>query len=311
MSRNNSKFILFSLLTGVLWNCGAELPHQKNSAEVLAEISCATNRNYNCITHESISNAIYKVNLTASGMTGNIVVNLNASEQLTITSSGSYSFSTSLASGTPYSVAITTKPDSHTCSFTNASGQVLTSDINVTLFCRPFKFIYLTTPTYTGGLGGITGADSICNSHANRPDIKSTYKALLGSVNGSQRWGCTSAPAQCSDGIDNSQNWVLYANTTYKRASDSVVIGTTTIDRVFNFSLSASLGISGLYWSGLENTAPQFGYSTAGTSECNGWSDGTIGPFGNRGDLASVSSTSANTSNLNCNNTYSILCAEQ
>lgn len=324
--KSDLKFGLCFVCIIIFTSCEAtKLPEPGILPQIVAGVSCTTSTQYDCITGVATSPAStstgtpstsattpsYKVKITASGMTGSIILYLNSSELLTISSAGSYVFTTSVLSGNTYSVSITTKPDSHSCSLSSSSGTMSSGDVTIALICRPFKFIFVTSGPFTGALSGINGADSICNSNGNRPDTNSTYKALIGSTNGMQRYGCTTAGAQCSNGIDDSVNWVLYPLTTYKRASDSLVIGTTTTDRVFNIPLTNPLGSSGLYWSGFENTVSYHGYTIGGTAECAGWNDGSGASWGNRGDLAVTSVNASNTTNLNCNNTYPILCAEQ
>ena len=45
------------------------------------------------------------------------------------------------------------------------------------------KRIFITAATFNGNLGGFSGADSLCNADANRPDTSKSYKALLNNNN--------------------------------------------------------------------------------------------------------------------------------
>jgi hypothetical protein len=62
------------------------------------------------------------VNLAGTG--GGLVLQNNATQSLPVNTNGSFTFSTSVASRTPYNITISTQPTSpaQTCGLTNASG---------------------------------------------------------------------------------------------------------------------------------------------------------------------------------------------
>lgn len=121
--------------------------------------------------------------------------------------------------------------------------------------CRTF----IASPGGDGDLGGIAGADEICE--AQKTD-DGTYKALI--VDGVNR----SSPLASGGAKD----WVLYPNTTYVGTMDSIIVGTTNANAVFD-TLSEGIGASPppftfappASWTGLKSD-----WTTSGDN-CNGW----------------------------------------
>ena len=62
----------------------------------------------------------------------------NGTDSLTVTANGTFTFKTALASGATYSVTVGTQPTGETCTVTNGSGTVGTSNVtNVAVACSP------------------------------------------------------------------------------------------------------------------------------------------------------------------------------
>jgi len=71
------------------------------------------------------------------GLSGTVVLQLNGGNNLTISSSGSFTFASTLSNGTAYSVTVYTQPSGQTCSVANGSGTISGSKItNVTVTCQ-------------------------------------------------------------------------------------------------------------------------------------------------------------------------------
>ncbi|MFC1855323.1 SBBP repeat-containing protein [Thermodesulfobacteriota bacterium] len=64
----------------------------------------------------------YSLSGTVSNLTGTLVLQVNGGDDLTITSSGAFTFPTELAAGAPYDVTILTQPVGQRCILTNSSG---------------------------------------------------------------------------------------------------------------------------------------------------------------------------------------------
>lgn len=72
----------------------------------------------------------FTVGGTVTGLNGTVVLELNGSEQLQITSSGAYSFTTTLADEAPYEVTVLDHPTSQTIGLTNESGAISGGDVS-------------------------------------------------------------------------------------------------------------------------------------------------------------------------------------
>jgi hypothetical protein len=72
-----------------------------------------------------------------------------------------------------------------------------------------FKYVFVTGTTYSGNLGGLSGADQICQSLANQVGLSGTYKAWLSDsvTNSSSRITHATAPYQRIDGVTVADNW--------------------------------------------------------------------------------------------------------
>ncbi|MDO8520455.1 MAG: hypothetical protein Q7T11_09910, partial [Deltaproteobacteria bacterium] len=64
----------------------------------------------------------YTVGGTVTGLSGTVVLQNNAADDLTLTADGSFTFSTAVADGAGYLVAVTTQPSGVTCSASNNNG---------------------------------------------------------------------------------------------------------------------------------------------------------------------------------------------
>jgi hypothetical protein len=89
----------------------------------------------------------FEVTGTISGVTGDVVLQLNGAEQITVSQDGPFRFTTLLARGAAYEIRVTSKPTGFTATLTGASGTVQ-GHVKVT--------VVLAQATYTVG-GNVTG----------------------------------------------------------------------------------------------------------------------------------------------------------
>lgn len=202
-------------------------------------------------------------------------------------------------SGTP---TVNQGATNYTITATNASGST-TANISITIITTLYR-IFVTASAYNGDLktaggggDGAAGADNLCNSDANKP-AGSSYKAIL--FDSANR---TATPPS---------NWVLLANTTYVRASDSATIFTTNASRISSFgnlTNSFDSGAQKEYWTGFRGVGFEW---QLGLYRCNDWTNGTNSQTGRFGlsDALDYDSISTGVQN-NCNLTKYLLCAEQ
>ena len=152
------------------------------------------------------------------------------------------------------------------------------------------KRTFITSTPTDGILGGIAGADAICNADPAKPGITpNAYKALIavsGTRSGSPLTG-----------------WVLASNTKYFRADGTTLIFTSSGANVFTFGTLTNPFSGTNYWTGMTNT-----WAASGNT-CSNWtsSAGT----GADGDGTSTSSSSIAQSVPLCSLTRYLVCVQQ
>lgn len=83
-----------------------------------------------------------------SGLAANtsVVLRNNGSDSLTLSATGTFTFATTLATGSPYNVTVFTQPTGQTCTVANGSGTLGSAAVtNVSVLCTPQvgKFLYV------------------------------------------------------------------------------------------------------------------------------------------------------------------------
>jgi 6-phosphogluconolactonase (cycloisomerase 2 family) len=110
-------------------------------------VTCATNA--------------YTVGGTVSGLSGSVVLQDNNGDNLTVSANGAYTFATSVAYGSPYSVTVLTQPAGQSCSIANGTGTIATTNVsNVTITCATH------THTIGGTVSGLNGSMVLQNNGA-------------------------------------------------------------------------------------------------------------------------------------------------
>lgn len=170
--------------------------------------------------------------------------------------------------------------------------------------CNPCN-IFVTTATNQPGVDffGVSGADARCMSDPAYPGT-GTYKAFLSQPG--VRVACITA--NCSGGAAEHTNWILRANTTYRRLVGGLTIMTTNSAGIHNFGSNMTNafegGVAG-WWTGMTGT---WMFGSACTS--NAW--GTTGGSGNFGDPnTSASAAISNGTDLCTTSGSKLLCVEQ
>ncbi|MCG6145306.1 Len family endostatin-like outer membrane lipoprotein [Leptospira bandrabouensis] len=174
--------------------------------------------------------------------------------------------------------------------------------------CTTRCHIYL-SQKYGGwlGIGGIKGADAICNGDTNKVKGK-TYKAMVSVPGEREITGSVTGTPTYTD-------WVLKANTFYSNSTDptNTTGSTTTANRIFRDSnvtmqMNFPLGTNGSnFWTGITITGGNF----ANGSNCSNWSTGLPGVNGQIGTVGASTTTLVDATINACNIAGHVVCVEQ
>lgn len=123
--------------------------------------TCTVSNGSGTITNANISNVTVNCSTNTRTVGGSVsglaasqsaVLQNNGSDNLTVNSNGSFTFSTPVAQGVTYNVTILTQPSTQTCTVTNGSGTVGASNItNVQVICATNAY------TVGGTVSGLSG----------------------------------------------------------------------------------------------------------------------------------------------------------
>lgn len=135
-----------------------------NNASGTINSANVTNINVTCSTND------YTVGGTISGLSGTVVLQNNGTNATSISSDGSFTFSTSIAQGSTYAVTVQTQPSTtQTCTVSNGTGTMGGANVtNVSVTCS--------TNTYTvgGTVSGLSGAVTLLNNGGDNKTVSSS-----------------------------------------------------------------------------------------------------------------------------------------
>ena len=98
------------------------------------------------------ANTTYSIGGTVTGLSGTVVLQNNGGDDLSVSSSGPFTFSTPLADGATYNVTVKTNPSGQTCTVSGGSGTVASANVtNIAVAC--------TSNSATGGSDDFNRAD--------------------------------------------------------------------------------------------------------------------------------------------------------
>jgi len=173
--------------------------------------------------------------------------------------------------------------------------------------CGDNCFIFVSSATFNGNLGGPTGADIRCLNDFHNPygSGRGKWKAMLSS--GNLRRACTTLTCQ-TGGTTEQIDWVLKPLTAYRRP-DGAYIGTTSSRGVFQALLTNFISLSqNQVWTALNADWQDTG------NNCDNWTDGLgafSGSWGNAGVQAPTVIFNGAGTEQNCANGLHLYCVEQ
>jgi len=167
--------------------------------------------------------------------------------------------------------------------------------------CPSEKIIFVSATTSQGNLGGVSGADTICDADANRPSCGGTYKAMLSDY--LNRQACSTI--NCGGGAGEHIDWVLTASTTYIRP-DGTTIGTTNTLGIFTtIDAAADPTNNSFVFTGMT------GQWVEATHHCSRFTNSTAGVFSIVGSPRSTNLGILQASNSACSSFFHLYCVEQ
>lgn len=226
----------------------------------------------------------------------NITINITGTAGLTVSPTSLLFTSTNFS--TAQNVTLTAQEDDtdtidNVQSLSIGSTETGTEIFSVTVRDNDRR-VFVTSITYDGNLGGISGADAKCMSDPNKPTTPSsaTYKALLVDYGDTRALG---------------SDWVLQPNLSYRRTNGNLIF-VSNANSTFTFGAFAntwSATIAEQAWTGLTKT-----WGTQ-INDCENWTSNLLSKSGNVGFTDSITDDAINEITQACNLTKRIICVEQ
>ncbi|MBM9577673.1 DUF1554 domain-containing protein [Leptospira sp. 201903070] len=179
---------------------------------------------------------------------------------------------------------------------------------------RAFRYIFVTADAHNGNFGGISGADAFCGTQTPTGlGTTGSFKALMISQNGggeNTRIASLNADANFNGQGNGQVNWILKADTDYRRIDGTTVVFRTNGRRLFDFNPANSLQnsftttVGTRIWTALN---PDW----SATNSCGDWFSADAGNQGETGLPNERDVQSIHIGTINCNTTARVLCIEQ
>jgi hypothetical protein len=188
-----------------------------------------------------------------------------------------------------------------------ACGNVCASGSCVDGLCS--KLVFVTSQAWTGDLGGISGADSRCQTLAAAAGLNGTFKAWLSDdLGNSPNTRFTRSPAAyvLVNGAVVAKNWSALVGALYGNASTNLTHSISLDER------GAQPAAGSLVWTGTMES----GTGATGLRTCNNWTSGTntdTGYFGSWSnfDIGWTSSSTSYYTSYQCSTLGALYCFEQ
>jgi sugar lactone lactonase YvrE len=158
-----------SLIPGAACNVSIGFTPQTSRSNFLTSTATFSDNALNAVSGTQVVQlsgtsigAVYTVGGTVSGLTGvGLVLADNLGDNLPLSANGSFTFATTLSSGSPYSVTVFTQPIGQVCTVTNGSGTIASANItNVQVSCVNLVSYPMTVTEAGTGTGTVTDNQS-------------------------------------------------------------------------------------------------------------------------------------------------------
>jgi len=156
VSTNGTFTFKTALATGAAYNVTVNTQPVGETCTVTGATGTVASSNVTTVSVSCKANPTFTIGGTVSGLNTGASVTLldNATDSLTVSTNGAFTFKTALATGAAYNVTIASQPSNETCTVTGATGTVASANVsNVSVSCATSTF------TIGGTVSGLnTGA---------------------------------------------------------------------------------------------------------------------------------------------------------
>ncbi len=154
----------------------------------------------------------------------------------------------------------------------------------------------------SANLGGVSGADSLCNANKPLGFMDSTFKALL--VDNSTRRACTTP--NCGGGESEHIGWVFTKDSDYCTSDYEKRVGTTDSAGLITPDEAGALGTTGTnYYLGVGDNW------IAMPNRCSNWASSSGSAMGRRGNFNATDHAFHSYGEMTCSTAANIVCVEQ
>jgi len=148
----------------------------------------------------SSSSSAFNIGGTVTGLSGVLIIQNNSGDDTVVKQTGSedvsFTFKTSISSGSAYSVSVKLQPNTQTCTASNASGTTSQNISNITIACTSSSY------NVSGTVSGLTGSVVLQNNGADNLTVSNGSFSFTNKINKGSAYNVTvktqPSPFTCS-----------------------------------------------------------------------------------------------------------------
>jgi len=148
----------------------------------------------------SSSSSSFNIGGTVTGLSGVLIIQNNSGDDTVVEQTGSedvsFTFKTSISSGSTYSVSVKLQPNTQTCTASNASGTTSQNISNITIACTSSSY------NVSGTISGLTGSVVLQNNGADDLTVSNGSFSFTNKINKGSAYNVTvktqPSPFTCS-----------------------------------------------------------------------------------------------------------------
>jgi len=152
---------------------------------ILLFIGCAAENE----DSSSSSSSSFNIGGTVTGLSGVLIIQNNSGDDTVVKQTGSedvsFTFKTSISSGSAYSVSVKLQPNTQTCTASNASGTTSQNISNITIACTSSSY------NVSGTVSGLTGSVVLQNNGADNLTVSNGSFSFTNKINKGSAYNVT------------------------------------------------------------------------------------------------------------------------